>query len=244
MRHQEVGPDLRRQFDRFRAGNQTLALHRADAAQAQALVREQMLAVVNRAGVRVGKLGPCFAAAREFSRVARIKEGPAFVTAVELWLRKWTALGLDQTVLEDAVLACLDKYGRPVAVPTPKLVLPKRKPGHRTYEQAIQAGLAPAGANVERQVREHEQATTRSRAVAAIVRRVLGEHGLPGRDFVRYNAFALQVDRRHRRYGGKTLDTAVADLVDLAEAKDLDRETLIALSHEVLNLPRPDHKPD
>jgi len=243
MRQQEIGPELRRQLDRFRAGN-LLALRGADAAHAQDLVREEMLAVVNRAGVRVGKLGPCFAAAREFSRAARTKEGPAFVKAVELWLRKWTALGLDPTVLEDAVLACLDKYGKPVTVPAPKLKPPRRKRRNLTYEQAIEAGLAPAGANVERQVKEHEQATARSREVATIVRRVLGEHGLPGRDFVRYNAFALQVDRRHRRYGGKSLDRAVADLVDLAEAKDLDRRMLDALSREVLNLPLPDHKPD
>jgi hypothetical protein len=60
------------------------------------------------------------------------------------------------------------------------------------------------------------------------------------KSFVRYNAFASQVDRRHRRYGGKSLDMAVADLIDLAEAKGLDREILLAQSREVLKLPKPE----
>ncbi len=239
MRQQDMRPELQKELERIRAENRRLVLWGTDAGHVQALVKEEMLVVANRAGVTVGKRGPCFAAARELSRLARTGEGPGLMTEIEIWLRKWTALGLDPLVLQDVVLACLRKFGGPSAIPGVRLKLPRQKRKRRTYEQTIRAGLARAGADVERQLKEHGEAAQRSREVSAIVRRVLGEHNAPGKSFVRYNAFASQVDRRHRRYGGKSLDMAVADLIDIAEAKGLDRSVLLVLSREVLKLPRP-----
>ena len=240
MRQLSIKTELREELDRFRAGNRGLELAGMKAASAQALVREMMLAVVNRAGTAVGTRGPCFAAAREFSRLARTRQGPALATEIELWLRKWTALGLDSSVLQEVALTCLRRFGRPVTQPLPEPGKPKRTRKRRSYAQAIQAGTARAGSNIVRQVEEHRQASERSRAVSGVVKEVLAEHGIPGREFVRYNAFAYQMDKRQRRHGGKTLETARKDLLDLWTAKGLNPTVLSALADNLSRLPIPD----
>ena len=51
-------------------------------------------------------------------------------------------------------------------------------------------------------------------------------HGIPGDRFVAYFAFAQKLGRYARNHSGETLRMAASDLVDLYEAKNLDRDTL------------------
>jgi hypothetical protein len=58
------------------------------------------------------------------------------------------------------------------------------------------------------------------------VRDLLREKGIPGREFIRYNAFAYRVDRYCRGFSGPSLSRAVSGIIDEFESKGLDGETL------------------
>ena len=72
-----------------------------------------------------------------------------------------------------------------------------------------------------------------SRKVSRIVRTVLLEYEVQLKQFIRYNAFAFRLDKLKRNYGEKTLKKTALDLVDLYEAKGLNRKVLLALCREV-----------
>jgi len=66
--------------------------------------------------------------------------------------------------------------------------------------------------------------------IAGGLRPVLAARGIPADKFVAYFAFAQKLGRRSRTYADKSLQMAVADLIDLYEAKSLDRDTLLAIA--------------
>ena len=59
---------------------------------------------------------------------------------------------------------------------------------------------------------------------------------MPGREFIRYNAFAQKLGRLSRTYADKSLQRAAADLIDLYEAKSLDGDTLRAITATLLGV--------
>ena len=59
---------------------------------------------------------------------------------------------------------------------------------------------------------------------------LLAARKTPGRQFIRYNAFAQKLGRLSRTYADKSLQMAAADLIDLYEAKTLDSDTLRAIA--------------
>ena len=64
-------------------------------------------------------------------------------------------------------------------------------------------------------------------------------YSIPGREFIRYNAFAQKLGRLTRIHGGKTLQIAASDLIDLHEAKALDGATLRALAQALFDITVP-----
>jgi len=66
--------------------------------------------------------------------------------------------------------------------------------------------------------------------------RLLKDRKLPGQEFIRYNAFAQKLARLTRMHGGKTLQIAASDLIDLYEAKTLDADILRAIAATVFGI--------
>jgi len=206
--------------------------------------------VVNARLAKAGAAPPwrgCYQrAAGEMVKAFRTSTGSALAHSLKLVIRKWTAFRLDSEVLQE--LACdlyetFDAAGH--QMPIPGGAKPRAKPGpkskrmpRRSYRTALEKGLADRrkALTIERQAELHRKAIEVNKETSRRVAAVLKARGIPGRQFVRYNAFAQIVARRARNYTGPTLAQAASDLVDLYEAKGLNRATLLALCADLFGL--------
>jgi hypothetical protein len=112
----------------------------------------------------------------------------------------------------------------------------RRKP--RTYERALKqrkVRLSP-GRTVKQQSADYETGLARNRQISARLRDLLREKGIPGREFIRYNAFAYRVDRYCRGFSGPSLNRAVSGIIDEFESKGLDGDTLRAIAATVFGV--------
>jgi hypothetical protein len=66
--------------------------------------------------------------------------------------------------------------------------------------------------------------------IARRLKPVLEARGVTGRAFIPYYNFAQKLGKLTRNYGGKSLQMAASDLIDLYEAKSLDRDALRAIA--------------
>ena len=121
------------------------------------------------------------------------------------------------------------------AVPVPS----RRR--HSTYENALRKGRASlrGGNTIEEQVELQRQGSLLASDIARRLKPILQTRGVSGRAIIPYYNFAQQLGRLSRAYGGRGLEIAAADLLDLAEAKGLDGETLRALAQALFGISVP-----
>jgi hypothetical protein len=115
----------------------------------------------------------------------------------------------------------------------------RRRSKYRPYERALRqgrAGLSP-GRTVEQQSGDHEAGAARNREISAKVRDLLKEKGIPARQFIRYNAFALHVDRYCRGSSDPHLNLAVSYIIAEFVCKGLAREVLVDTARVLFNIP-------
>jgi hypothetical protein len=96
----------------------------------------------------------------------------------------------------------------------------RRKSKYRPYERSLRQGrsiLSPCR-TVEQQSADQEM-------------------GIPGRKFIRYNAFALHVDRYCRNSHDPHLNLAVSYIIAEFVCKGLAREVLVEIARVLFNIP-------
>jgi hypothetical protein len=61
----------------------------------------------------------------------------------------------------------------------------------------------------------HARGIAQNRDISRKLAPLLKDRNIPGEQFIRYNAFAQKLGRLSRKYGGKSLQMAASDLIDL-----------------------------
>jgi hypothetical protein len=114
---------------------------------------------------------------------------------------------------------------------------PRRLP-RRSYEKALNKGRISRrrSGTPEEQIAGHREGSAHAAGIADRLRPVLAARGIPGDRFVGYFAFAQKLGRYARNYSGGTLRMVASDLVDLYEAKHLDRDTLVAIARSLFDI--------
>ncbi len=201
-------------------------------AKAWSKVKTRVLRRLNSAGVLVVAHGQYQRFANEVVGKFRTLTRARLATALEEVIRKWARYGFDPPLLEQLLCDCLLRFLMlGYAAPEKKTSLAKpqrhrRKP--RTYEEALKqrkVRLRP-GRTVEQQSADYEAGLARNREISARLRELLKEKGIPGREFIRYNAFAYRVGRYCRNFSGPSLDRAVSGIIAEFESKGLDGDML------------------
>jgi hypothetical protein len=181
-------------------------------------------------------------AVAEMVRSFRAATGEPLTAALQLTLRKWTNHGLDPRLLQDLCCDVFDKFEAAGRLPPKQRdVMPaKRAPRkrRRTYQQAVERGWATLrpGQTPAEQATHFARAVSTNQDISRKLASLLKERGVPGKQFIRYNAFGQKLGRLSRRFSSGTLARAAADLVDLYEAKSLDHETLLAICADLFGL--------
>jgi hypothetical protein len=176
----------------------------------------------------------------EMLKAFRTETGEPLARALELCVRKWTNLGLQPELLQQLLLDCHRKFhSTGHQMPRAKPLVPAKKPGpklrrkhRRTYAEALAKGRTsrrPA-ATIEEQSARHAEGIARNRDISRKLAALLKDRKIPGQEFVHYNAFAQKLGRLTRKHGGKTLQLAASDLIDLFEAKSLEGDVLAAIA--------------
>ncbi|MEO0081070.1 MAG: hypothetical protein ABIL25_02110 [candidate division WOR-3 bacterium] len=182
----------------------------------------------------------------ELLKLFRTQFGPPLARDIELVIRKWVNYELNLALLQELLCICflrfeqvgyIKPWSKPMAWPKRRGPKSRRLP-RRSYEKALRKGRIPLGrANtVEEQAAGHAKGSKHAAEIAAKLRPVLNAAGITGDRFVRYYAFAQKLGRLSRRYSGKSLCRAAADLIDLYEAKSLDPAVLTAICTQVFNI--------
>jgi hypothetical protein len=178
----------------------------------------------------------------ELVKAFRTETGEPLAEAIELVIRKWVNLGLEPALLQRLLGDCFLRfehggYAKPTAVPPAggKKRGPKaRRLPRRPYEKALKKGRASRARSgtVEEQAAKQKAGSAQAAEIADKLRPVLAARAIPGARFVSYFAFAFaqRLGRLSRNYTAKSLAMAASDLVDLYEAKSLDRDTPAAIA--------------
>jgi hypothetical protein len=184
---------------------------------------------------------------KQLVRTLRHEHSNRLAQDIVLLVRRWRDLGLDLGLLQELALIVWRTFEalRTYELPEAMLQSVKKKGrARRSYEQAVKDGDVPVAAESvkEEQVRNYTEAIAHNREVSRTVSRVIRGLGVPGREFVRYNAFAFRVDRVVRRHADRTLAIEVANLVDQWEAKGLRRDVLLTICRDWFGV-EPDYGP-
>jgi hypothetical protein len=213
-----------------------LSVYGRSAARVWPMVQEQANRRISRFGVPVHEVNIYKRYTVEMLKAFRTKTGEPLAAALELCMRKWTNLGLTPELLQQLLCDCHQKFHavghqmpkrKPIS-PEPRL----RRRRRSTYAQALGKGRvsrSPA-ATAEEQSARHAHGIARNREISRKLAKLLSARKMPGKEFIRYNAFAQKLGRLSRNYADKSLQMAAADLVDLYEAKSLDGDTLRAIA--------------
>jgi hypothetical protein len=226
-----------------------LSVHGRSAARVWPMVREQVNQRISRYGVPVHEVNIYRRYVTEVLKAFRTETVEPLATALEICVRKWTNLGLEPELLEQLLLDCHKKFhATGHQIPRAKPLVPAKKPGpklrrkhKRTYAEALTKGRTsrrPA-ATIEEQSARHAEGIARNRDISQRLAVLLKDRKLPGQEFIRYNAFAQKLGRLSRQHGGKTLQIAASDLIDLYEAKALDAAILRAITRALFDLSIP-----
>ena len=184
---------------------------------------------------------------KELVKLFRYRDGGQLAQGIEVLVRKWRDLTLDLELLQKFVPIIWNTYEALLKRTLPKSALqPKkeRKRPKRSYEQAIEDGAVPVEGETtkQQQAQKYRDAIAHNRDVSRRVSLITRGLDVPGRDFVKYSAFAFRVDRVARKYGDRTLAMEVANLVDESEAMGLRRDVLLAICRDGFRV-EPDYGP-
>jgi hypothetical protein len=242
MKRLELTAETRRMFDDLKNRRWPVPAYGMKHEKPWASAWRVLKPLLNRAGRSRTQQVQYRAAAHEFICLFRTETGAELVAGIEQTLLRWQApgFGLDLRMLEQVALTC---YERCLALlrpgPKPKalgIVIPTKRtrPG-RTYEQMLRHGRVPRNeeATIPEQTERYQQAMRKNSAISRKVRQALVDHGVPLKEFIRYNAFAYRLSKRARRYSGKTLRLVALDLVDQWEAKGQNRGVLLAIARSL-----------
>jgi hypothetical protein len=225
---------------RIRTYGWTLFVFGMSPGEAWRLVKARVERRIQRAGVALQNVNIYRRYVHELVRAFRTETGEPLAQAIELVIRKWVNLGLESGLLQGLLGDCFLRfeqtgYARPTI--TPPAVGKKRGPKarrlpRRSYEKALKKGRVSRARSgkVEEQATKQKAGSAHAAEIADKLRPVLAACGIPGAQFVAYFAFAQRLGRLSRNYTAKSLAMAASDLVDLYEAKDLDRDVLAAIA--------------
>ncbi|MBN1459677.1 MAG: hypothetical protein JXA57_09065, partial [Armatimonadetes bacterium] len=107
-----------------------------------------------------------------------------------------------------------------------------------TYAKSLRQGrVALRGGNTpEEQVELQQKGSALAADIARRLKPLLAERDITGRSIIPYFNFAQKLGRLTRKHGGKTLQMAASDLIDLYEAKALDADILRAISRSLFDI--------
>jgi hypothetical protein len=200
------------------------------------MVREQVDRRISRFGVSVHEINIYRRYVTEVLKAFRTETGEPLAEELELCIRKWANLGLAPELLQQLLCDCHQKFHavghqmpkrKPIG-PEPRL----RRRRRSTYAQALGKGRvsrSPTATTGEQSAR-HANGIARNREISRKLAKLLATRKMPGKEFIRYNAFAQKLGRLSRNYAAKSLVMAASDLVDLYEAKALDGDALRAIA--------------
>jgi hypothetical protein len=217
-----------------------LSVYRRSAARVWPMVRQRVNRRISRFGVPLHEINIYRRYTNEMLKAFRTETGEPLAAALQLCMRKWTNLGLAPELLQQLLCDCHQKFhacGH--QLPRRRPIAPEKKPGpglrrkrKMTYREALSKGRvsrSPA-ATVEDQSARHAKGISQNKEISRRLSVLLATRKMPGREFIRYNAFAQKLARLSRTYADKSLRLAAANLVDLYEAKSLDRDALRAIA--------------
>jgi hypothetical protein len=222
-----------------------LSVYGRSAARVWPMVREQVNRRISRFGVPVHEVNIYRRYTTQMLKAFRTETGEPLAAALELCVRKWANLGLAPELLQQILCDCHQKFhacGHQLLRRKP--LVSKQKPGpglrrkrKKTYAQALSKGRVSRSltATDEDQSARHAKGIAQNKEISARLARLLAARKIPGQEFIRYNGFAQKLGRLSRTYADKSLQMAASDLVDLYEAKSLDRDTLLAICEALLD---------
>jgi hypothetical protein len=213
-----------------------LSVYGRSAARVWPMVREQVNRRISRFGVAMHEVNIYRRYVAEILKAFRTETGEPLAAALELGVRKWANLGLAPELLQQLLCDCHRKFhavGHQQPKPKPIASGPRlRRRRRRTYAQALSWGRVSRSlaASTEEQSARHAKGIAQNRETSRRLAKLLAARKIPGREFIRYNAFAQKLGRLSRIYADKSLQMAAADLIDYYEAKSLDADTLAAIA--------------
>jgi len=245
MRSLSLTPEARDVLSFIRRTEFPLSVYGRSAARVWPMVRDQVNKRISSFGVPVHEVNIYKRYAVEMLKAFRTKTGEPLASALELCVRKWTNLGLAPELLQQLLCDCHQKFhsvGHKLPKPKPIAPGPKlRRRRRSTYAQALSKARVSRSlaATTEEQSARHTNGIARNREISRELAKLLAARKIPGKEFIRYNAFAQKLGRLSRTYGGKSLRVAAADLIDLYEAKALDGDTLRAIATTLFGVTNP-----
>jgi hypothetical protein len=238
MRPIELGAETRNVLAFIRRTEFPLSVYGRSAGRVWPIVRGQVSKRISSFGVPVHEVNMYKRYVTELLKAFRTRTGEPLAAELEICVRKWTNLGLVPELLEQLLCDCHQKFhavGH--QMPKRKPLVPETKPGpgrrkKRTYAQALEQGRVSRSRSTttEEQMASHAKGIAQNRDISRKLALLLKDRSIPGEQFIRYNGFAQKLGRLSRKYGGKSLQMAASDLIDLYEAKSLDGATLCAVT--------------
>jgi hypothetical protein len=227
-------------FDRVKSYAWTLNVYGLSSSRAEWLVKARTQARIHKAGVVPPYTNVYRRYVSELIRVFRNETGERLIQAIKLVIRKWANLGLDPELLQGLLGDCFLRFEQQgYAMPEAKSLGRQHKPRrhHTTYAVSLRKGRAALrkGSSVAEQAELHRVGSELASDIARRLKPVLEARGVTGRAFIPYYNFAQKLGKLNRNYGGRSLQMAAADLIDLYEAKSLDGDTLRAIAATLFN---------
>jgi hypothetical protein len=242
MKQLELTLETAAAFDQLREAQWDLNVYGMSQAKAWSKVKPTVVRRLNSAGVLSVAHSQYQRFANEVVGKYRTLTRAPLAAALEQVIHKWARYGFDPALLQQLLCDCQRRFlmlGYAATKTTTSIAKPqrqRRKP--RTYEQALKQGkvrLSP-GRTVKQQSSDYEAGLAHNREISARLRELLREKGIPGREFIRYNAFAYRVDRYCRGFSGPSLNRAVSGIIDEFESKGLARPILLSISSALFDL--------
>ena len=228
----DLTPETASAFDQLRGARWDLNVYGMSQARAWFKVKPMVLRRLNSTGVLVVAHSQYQRFVNEVVSQYRTLTRAPLAAALERTVGKWARFGFDPELLQELICDCHRRFmmlGYAAPKTTTSLGKPQRRRRKlRTYEQALKqrkVRLSP-GRTVKQQSADYEAALAHNREISAQLRDLLREKRIPGREFIRYNAFAYRVDRYCRSFSGPSLNRAVSGIIDEFESKGLDGEAL------------------
>jgi hypothetical protein len=229
-------------FSRIRSYEWVLLAYGMSHAKVWRLVEARVKNRINAGGVDIHERNMYRSFVWELLKAFRTQTGEPLASALELAIRKWANYGLRPALLEELLGDCFLRleqfgYGEPRSK-TPPPAKRRRRRSQGSYEKGLTKGRISRGRSgtLEEQVACHQEGTAHAAAIADKLRPILAARCITGRAFIPNYNFAQRLGRLSRNYTARSLAMAASDLVDLYEAKSLDRDTLLAIGAVFLDV--------